>query len=385
MSIYYSEVASGTRARSPLRASIAMARGQSPPATISVMDAAQSAKEYKGQIQTDAATALSPQISISLEMAPYDEERASYQRAFNFLTANEPERRLDIYLSYKSFQSLEEKARAMYGDAKYPRVEYSALDSRVIIHTIPTALHGESAVGLQLCIRESVRDILIRFDKKRLTSRILPVGESTYSSVDNQGAHSTKTPDAGLQYDNGQRNDLLIIVEAGVSEGYQQLKADIELWLRKFGCRIGILLWLKEKPRFRLPARDSSNSHSATERALFENAMWHARRRGPFGPYSFNGHNWFGTLDIALIEVFKTDVNANDISSEQYVVVEDGAATIQADSLDIGLIMGDAFPFDEQLSVDEKALPILLETELLLHIIQTAVHNTAIKRYNDSF
>ncbi|ODQ72268.1 hypothetical protein LIPSTDRAFT_72999, partial [Lipomyces starkeyi NRRL Y-11557] len=84
-----------------------------------LLDAAQSAKEYKGQIQTGAATALRPQISISLEMAPYDEERASYQRALNFLNANEPERRLDIYLSYKSFQSLEEKARAIYGDAKY--------------------------------------------------------------------------------------------------------------------------------------------------------------------------------------------------------------------------------------------------------------------------
>ncbi|ODQ72886.1 hypothetical protein LIPSTDRAFT_71166 [Lipomyces starkeyi NRRL Y-11557] len=113
MSIYYSEVASRTRARSPLRASITMARSQSPPATICVKDAAQSTKEYKGQIQTDL------KISISLEMAPYDEERASYQRALNFLTANEPERRLDIYLSYKSFQSLEEKARAIYGDANY--------------------------------------------------------------------------------------------------------------------------------------------------------------------------------------------------------------------------------------------------------------------------
>ncbi|KAK9482702.1 hypothetical protein V1527DRAFT_379844, partial [Lipomyces starkeyi] len=115
---------------------------------------------------------------------------------------------------------------------RYPRVEYSAIDSGVTIYTIPTALHSVSAVGLQQCIRVSIRDMLIRFDKKHLTSRIVPVGESTYSSVDDQGGRSTKTPDAGLQYDNGQRNDLFIIVEVGVSDGYQQLKADIELWLR---------------------------------------------------------------------------------------------------------------------------------------------------------
>ncbi|KAK9352754.1 hypothetical protein V1523DRAFT_450773 [Lipomyces doorenjongii] len=318
-------------------------------------------------------------------MAPNDDEQASYQRALNFLTANEPERRLDIYLSYKTFQFLEENARALYADAKYPRVEYSAIDSRVIIRTTPTALHSSSAVGLQICITESIRDILIQFDKKHLASRIVPVGESKYSSVDDQGEHSTKTPDAGLKYDNGQLNDLLIVVEAGVSEGYQQLKADIELWLRKFGSRIGILLWLKEKPRFRFPARDGCNSLSATERALFENAMCHARRSRPFGPHSFKGHTWFGTLDVALIEVFKIDAHTNNISSEQYVVVQDGAATIQAESLDIGLTMGDAFPFDEQLSEDEMALPILLEAEVLLHIVESAVHSTAIQRYNDCF
>ncbi|KAK9374028.1 uncharacterized protein V1513DRAFT_485514 [Lipomyces chichibuensis] len=243
-------------------------------------------------------------------MASHDDERASYQRALNFLTANGPERRLDIYLSYKSFQSLEEKARAIYGDGD------------------ATA----SAVGLQQCISESIRDLLNRFDKKHLTSYILPVGGSTYSSVDDQGRRSTKTPDAGLKYDNGQHKDLLIIVEAGVPEGYRQLKADIELWLREFDSRIGILMWLKEKP-------------------------------------SFNGHTWFGTLDIALIEVFKMEER-----------------TIRrADSLDIGLIMEDVFPFDEQLSSDEKAQQILLETELLFHIVQSEVHDTAIKRYIDSF
>ncbi|KAK9493143.1 hypothetical protein V1508DRAFT_404027 [Lipomyces doorenjongii] len=352
MSICYSEDETGARPRSPLRAAIALY----------VKDAEHSAREYKGQIQKGAAAALRRQISISLEMASNDDEQASYQRALNFLTAHEPERRLDIYLSYKTFQFLEENARALYADAKYPRVEYSAVDSR---------LHSSSAVGLQICITESIRDILIQFDKKHLASRILPVGESKYSSVDDQGEHSTKTPDAGLKYDNGQLNDLLIV-------GYQQLKADFELWLRKFGSRIGILL-------FRFPARDGCNSLSATELALFENSMCHARRSRPFGPYSFKGHTWFGTLDVALIEVFKIDAHANNISSEQYVVVQDGAATIQGESLDIGLTMGDAFPFDEQLSEDEMALPILLEAEVLLHIVESAVHSTAIQRYNDCF
>ncbi|KAK9319530.1 hypothetical protein V1517DRAFT_266116, partial [Lipomyces orientalis] len=146
VSLYYGEDASN-RVRSPPRGAIAIARAQSP----------LPAKTYKGQMrsQTGAVTTLRLQKSISLlEMATYDDERLSYQRAMDFLTANEPERRLDIHLSYQSFRYLEEKARALYvmnlnDHKRYPRVEYSAIDSRVIIHTIPTALHGASAVGLE--------------------------------------------------------------------------------------------------------------------------------------------------------------------------------------------------------------------------------------------
>ncbi|KAK9427467.1 hypothetical protein V1505DRAFT_35970 [Lipomyces doorenjongii] len=156
-----------------------VARAQSPPATISVKEAhSLPTKTYKGQTQsqTGAAATLRLQKFISLDMATYDDERLSYQRAMDFLTANEPEQRIDIHLSYQSFRYLEEKARALYGDAKYPRVEYSAIDSRVIIHTIPTALHSASAVGLNDCIRDSVRDILRRRDKRNLGNRIMPVG-----------------------------------------------------------------------------------------------------------------------------------------------------------------------------------------------------------------
>ncbi|KAK9358457.1 hypothetical protein V1504DRAFT_461048 [Lipomyces starkeyi] len=52
------------------------------------------------------------------EMATADDEQASYERALNFLTANEPERRFDIRLSYRSFQALEEQAHALYGHSK---------------------------------------------------------------------------------------------------------------------------------------------------------------------------------------------------------------------------------------------------------------------------
>ncbi|ODQ71354.1 hypothetical protein LIPSTDRAFT_73999 [Lipomyces starkeyi NRRL Y-11557] len=52
-------------------------------------------------------------------MATADDEEASYERALNFLTDNEPKRRFDIRLSYRSFQVLEEQAHALYRHSKY--------------------------------------------------------------------------------------------------------------------------------------------------------------------------------------------------------------------------------------------------------------------------
>ncbi|KAK9388686.1 hypothetical protein V1515DRAFT_417022 [Lipomyces mesembrius] len=66
-----------------------------------VVTAPSAKRENKGQIrpQANEVPSLVLQESMTLPMAPIDDEQASYQRALNFLTANEPERRLDICLS----------------------------------------------------------------------------------------------------------------------------------------------------------------------------------------------------------------------------------------------------------------------------------------------
>ncbi|KAK9329185.1 hypothetical protein V1520DRAFT_356226 [Lipomyces starkeyi] len=85
---------------------------------------------------------------MSPQTATNAKERQSYERALHFLKANIPEKRLDIHLSYESFRALEVQAQALYGDMR-ARVKYSAIDSRVTIHTAPTALHSSAAVSLQ--------------------------------------------------------------------------------------------------------------------------------------------------------------------------------------------------------------------------------------------
>ncbi|KAK9242536.1 hypothetical protein V1506DRAFT_562809 [Lipomyces tetrasporus] len=75
---------------------------------------------------------------------------------------NEPEKRLDVRISTKRAGSCTLWRREI------SRLQYSAIDSKVIMNTIPTALHGLSVFGLQHLISRSVRDTLIRPNKGEL-------------------------------------------------------------------------------------------------------------------------------------------------------------------------------------------------------------------------
>ncbi|KAK9311366.1 hypothetical protein V1524DRAFT_342011, partial [Lipomyces starkeyi] len=95
---------------------------------------------------------------------------------------------------------------------------------------------------------------------------------------------SSKTADGGLKCCKFGRTELIIVIEIGVSEAYQQLRADIELWLNSFQSPIGILLWLNERPRFSFPAAESRGAYSNSQRAMFKNAKERTARDVPYGP-----------------------------------------------------------------------------------------------------
>ncbi|KAK9312982.1 hypothetical protein V1522DRAFT_391937 [Lipomyces starkeyi] len=179
-------------------------------------------------------------------MAIGDNEQVSYQLALKFLTANEPEKRLDI------------RPLALYGDAKYMS-KYQKNAVVVVCHWHKGhCLHGPNSAALlfssqlttghHLCRIQ--RTFFVQHQKQELFERIAAGGGSTYSSVNEQGRRSTKTPDAGIIYYYDGGGALTIIEEVGVSEWYPQLIADIMLWMNEFHCRTAILLYNKVSPRF---------------------------------------------------------------------------------------------------------------------------------------
>ncbi|KAK9371814.1 uncharacterized protein V1513DRAFT_386103 [Lipomyces chichibuensis] len=356
------------------------------PANISVVTGKSAKKEYKGQTQSRPQTSVVPAPlavprSITSAMTKSDNELLFYQRALDFITANEPEKRLDIRLSYKSFQAVEEQALALYGDEKYPLVEYSATDSRVTIYTAPTALHGSSAANLQRAIDIAVYNVLVQHRKQELFDRIVAVGESTYDSVDEQGRRSTKTPDAGFKYCYDGRTVLTIIMEVGVSEGYTQLKADIMLWMNEFHCRTAILLYNKESPKFVSPS--NTDAYSINERPALVEAMNQIGQTNPLGPYRYRGHTWFGMLDTAVIEVFKRDQNTGTVDNTgKYHVVQNGQMVIQGDNLDIGLTIGDVFPQNEEAIRDIQDESVQLGINFVRNMLAYGTHDTAVSRFN---
>ncbi|KAK9238894.1 hypothetical protein V1525DRAFT_425082 [Lipomyces kononenkoae] len=327
--IYYGADTSRSRVRPLVEASIVTTRGVKPSVATS---------EIKDDFErrTSVVRSCVQEQSMSRQMSTTTNEQNSYERALRFLRANRPEGRLDVHLSYKFFQALESQAKAIYGNAKYPRVEYSAIDSRVTIHTIPTALHSSAAGSFERHISICVRDVLVQHGRESLFNLLVSVADTTCESVDDYGRGSTKSPDNRLMYRRiGQLSDLILVIE--------------------FHCPTAILLWCKENRRFRYPI--NPDVYSVSDRPGFEEALRQTELADPFGPYLYRDHSWFGTMERAIIEVYKR--------------VRDGRRIVTEERLDLGLSLGDFYPPSEQGIEDIRESPILPATEYLTFVLTT--------------
>ncbi|KAK9481681.1 hypothetical protein V1527DRAFT_455781, partial [Lipomyces starkeyi] len=164
-------------------------------------------------------------------------------------------------------------------------------------------------------------------------------------------------------YDEGQ-NALNLIIEAGFSESYQQLKQDVKLWLNQFECHTAMIIFLTENSSFRNPTNEGNSTCSVPERGLFESAMANTWSVSLLGPYCFRGHAWFRTMATATIEVLKKNPTTGRIKAKKHEVVLNGQMMVEGDSVDLNLTIGDAFPPNYVPIEDIQAEPVLLTTRL---------------------
>ncbi|KAK9352625.1 hypothetical protein V1523DRAFT_244348 [Lipomyces doorenjongii] len=303
-----------------------------------------------------------------------------YQTALDFLVTNEPEQYLEVKLSFESYKALEEQARNIYGDKKYPDVDYCETSSTVTIYTIPTYLHGHISAVLQNELCNAVGDVLKRNGRQQLAAHVRPSGESTERA--RWGQHrASKTPDGGIVYEIEEDSTLTVVIETGVSEVYEKLKENMTVWLEGTECGTCILVCLTETPKYRSPkpgAIQCSDSGFRMSVGTFSRASSH----GPFGPYIHKGHTWFHVLESAFAELYKRDAFSGKISSQKYQLVRDGNYVLGEDEVDLGLIIGDFIPTDESAVADIRSTPIQLSGEVISEVLRAGIARTAFQRFS---
>ncbi|KAK9241749.1 hypothetical protein V1506DRAFT_481113 [Lipomyces tetrasporus] len=233
--------------------------------------------------------------------SPTHPEGDQYQRALDFLSANEPEQCLRVQLTIDKYEELVRHAENLYGEKKYPYVDYCPDTSMVIIYTAPSSLHGMVSAHLPHLIQQSAEIALTQHNKPDLAKRLMSLGESSdRPSFGGYDSRVSKTPDGGLIYTFNNEDVLALVIETGLTEDYQKLQKDIRLWLHGMHCRTGMLICLQEEPKFKSSRKRRMESLDDFRRAIAETS-----NETPFGPYIYNDHTWFGKLASVSVEVHR--------------------------------------------------------------------------------
>ncbi|KAK9345876.1 hypothetical protein V1522DRAFT_429380 [Lipomyces starkeyi] len=303
-----------------------------------------------------------------------------YQRALDFLAANEPEQCLRINLPFDKFEALERYASNLYGDKKYPYVDYCSTTSTAIIYTVPTPLQWQVSSQLQYLIQRSVERELMRHNKSELARKVQASGESSDRPIfGGYNRRISKTPDGGLVYVVNNKDVLTVVIETGLSENYEKLQKDVTLWLDGMHCNTAILICLQEQPKFKYPPK---NEHRFTLESydVFQDVMAETSAETPFGPYIYDGHTWFGHLAEAFAEVFKRD-EGGTIQRQTYWLIRDRKFLIQDEEFDIGLTIGDVIPAEEAAADDIRSGATIFSTEDIKDVLISGARRTASVRF----
>ncbi|KAK9360839.1 hypothetical protein V1504DRAFT_440070 [Lipomyces starkeyi] len=304
-----------------------------------------------------------------------------YQRALDFLAANEPEQSLRIKLPFDKFEALESYASKWRQEVtniiilfnsptkltgRYPYVDYCPTTSTAIIYTAPTPLHGQISSQLQHLIQRSVEKVLMRQNRPQLARKLQASGESSARPI--FGGYSrkiSKTPDGGLVYVVNNKDVLTV-----------KLQKDVTLWLDGMHCNTAILVCLQEQPNFKyLPKNEHRFTLESYE--VFQEVMAKTSAETPFGPYIYDDHTWFGQLARSFAEVSKRSEDGT-IQSQTYWLIREGKFVIQ---VDFGLTIGDVIPAEEAAADDIRSMATIFSTEDIKELLISGARRTASVRF----
>ncbi|KAK9326779.1 hypothetical protein V1520DRAFT_103557 [Lipomyces starkeyi] len=227
MSIYHGAGSSSRSIARRIRPAISMVRGHSPPSAADEAAASPTKKPHKVNTKKDtsAMSAQSIQVVTMTSSSPalyLGDTEDQYQRALNFLVTNEPEQYLEVQLPLHKYEELERYADSLYGEKKYPYVDYDTNTSTAIIYTAPAPLHGMVSAQLQHLIQRGAEMALIQHNQPEIARKLKAYGESSARPLfGGYNSRISKVPDGGLIYFLTREEVVTVTIETGLSEKYE--------------------------------------------------------------------------------------------------------------------------------------------------------------------
>jgi len=181
----------------------------------------------------------------------------------------------------------------------------------LIIKCIPSPLHQSITSILNEQFFESKTTL-----PQDLKSQTHVSWETTNNKFGSEWAGSRKRPDFSIEVrDTSGRLKLKWVVEAGLSETYDQLVEDVRLWLEGHpDVAMVILVKFCESPLYRCPVPTTQNPEELgipLDILAIDEAE--VTMEGQLGPATYKGHKWVGKISEVFMETWVQDAGGRAV------------------------------------------------------------------------
>ncbi|KAK9364842.1 hypothetical protein V1509DRAFT_600625 [Lipomyces kononenkoae] len=208
-------------------------------------------------------------------------------------------------------------------ESDYPKLWYDGSRNVAIVEGPPSALHAKMVGGL---LSHILREV---WKQHGLSDEVKDrVTQST--EAENTRGGTTRGWDGVLQYQDRDRDILMIAVEVGLSQVYDILRAAISWSVCALHCPLGIAMYIREGRRTQGPdLHYSSLEEENNAVADAEEDFRHQLSEHRYGPLVRNGVTWFGRVSQVILETYRlpeVDIPSDALldPSKSFTIVDKG-------------------------------------------------------------